>query len=93
MDDLVLAPHAQWKTTPLEQLEHGSVFRKYLCDKGPELGCTGNTREMAHQCPTDATPLILVDHDKGDLGLPRLNDNITSTTRDRRPPFFIDQRN
>ena len=26
MDDLGLAPHAQWKTTRLEQLEHGSVF-------------------------------------------------------------------
>ena len=25
---------------------------------------------MTHQCLADATPLILVDHDKGDLSLP-----------------------
>jgi hypothetical protein len=48
---------------------------------------------MTHQCPTDATSLILVNHDKGDLGLPGLNDNVTSAARNHRPPLLIDQCN
>ncbi len=72
---------------------HGSVFGQYLCDEGLKPGCTGNTREMTHQCPTDATSLIFVDHDKGDLGLPGLNDNVTSAARDHRPLLLIGQCN
>src|SRR3954454_22978457 len=34
-------------------------------------------------------PEALVDHDKGDLGLPGLHDNVTSAARYHRPPLFI----
>ena len=93
MSDLVLVPRAQLETTCLEQLQHGSVFRQYLCNQGPELRCTGNISQMTHQCPTDATPLILVHHDKGDLGLPGLQDNVASASCYHRMPPFIYQRN
>ena len=93
MDDLALAPRGGLETTRLEQLQHGGVFGQYLCGQGSETGCIGNTREMTHQCPADATPLIFVDHGKGDLGLPGLHDNVTSAARYYRAPPFIYQRN
>jgi hypothetical protein len=48
---------------------------------------------MADKRPANATPLILVDHDKGDLGLPGLHDNVTSAARYHGPPLFIYQCN
>jgi hypothetical protein len=75
MDDLALAPRAQRETTSLEQLKHGSIFRQHLCDQRPEPACTGYPSEMTDKHPANATPLMLVDHDKGDLGLPGLDDN------------------
>jgi hypothetical protein len=93
MDDLAVAPRGGLETTRLEELQHGSVFRQYLCGQGPEAGCMGNTSEMTHQYPADATPLILVDYGKCDLGLPGLHDNVTSAARYYRTPPFIYQRN
>jgi len=92
MHDLGLALRAQPEPTSLEQLQHLGVFRQDLDDQRLEPGCTGNSSKMTHQCPADASPLILVDHDESDLGLPGLDDNVTSATYNHRPPPFIYQR-
>jgi hypothetical protein len=59
MHDLGLALRAQPEPTSLEQLQHLGVFRQDLGDQRLEPGCTGNSSKMTHQCPADASPLIL----------------------------------
>jgi len=93
MHDLGLALRARPESTGLEQLQHWCVLWQDLGDQRLEPGCTGNTSKMTHQCPTDASPLILVDYGESDLGLPGLYDNVTSATHDHRPPPFIYHRN
>ena len=93
MHDLGLALRAPLKSTSLEHLQHWGVFRQDLGDQRLESGCAGNSSKMTHQCPPDTSPLILVDYDESDLGLPRLYDNVTSASHNHRPSPFVNQRN
>src|SRR3954463_11751316 len=67
----------EMKPAVLEHLQHWSVLGQNLRDQLIEPRPTGNRSKMAHQCPADPLPLVLVDDGKSHLGCPRLSDNIT----------------
>jgi hypothetical protein len=51
---------------------------------------------MTHEGRSDPLSLIRIDHDEGYYGLARLDNDVTPTSNDRRPPVLIqlcDKRN
>jgi hypothetical protein len=89
MHDPGLARRTQAQPAFLEHLQHRGVVGQDIRDQFLEPGCTGNRSEMAHQHRTDTLSLVLVDHGKSDLGLPRLHDDVPSAPHDHRSPAFF----
>src|SRR5439155_20200313 len=52
----------------------------------------GDDIEVAHQQRAYALPLIIVDHDKGDLGLAGLDDDVASAADDALAPILLGER-
>ena len=44
---------------------------------------------MTHQCRTDSSPLVLIDHSEGHFGLASLHDDITSSPNDHGSAAFF----
>jgi hypothetical protein len=89
MHDPRLVLHTRAQPAALEHLHHRSIVRQDLRSQLPEPGCSGNSREMAHQCQPDTLPLVFVDNGECHLGLSRLQEDVASAAHDHRPPVIF----
>ena len=82
MNHLRVAPSARLEAEFAENLSHGGVFRKDFGDQFLQPGLARNDGEVAHQQRADALALIVIDDDKGDLGLAGVGDDVTPPADD-----------
>ena len=87
--DPSLALCTKAKPAFLEHFQHRDVVWEDLCDQFLVPGTAGNRGKMVQQCRADTLPLVLVDDGESHLGLPRLDDNVTSATDNYRSPAFF----
>jgi hypothetical protein len=93
MHNLRRALRATQKAEPSEHVQHGGVLGQYFRNQLLEAGFTRQGSQMPHEDRPDPLGLVGVDHNKGDLGLARLDNDIASTAGDDGAPVFIDLRN
>src|SRR5262245_32362269 len=92
MHDLRVLPAARLETELTENLPHGGVLRQDFGDQLAQTRPAGDVNEMTRQQRADPLTLIVVDYDKGDLGLAGLGDDAASATDDDLVSVFLGQR-
>ena len=92
MHDVDFPLLAQSKTAFVKHFQHRGIFRQYLCQQSIEPGATCNLGQMLQQRRTDALPLVLVNDDEGELGEPRLRDDVATAADDHLLAFFFAHR-
>src|SRR3954452_15072282 len=75
-----------------EYLPHGGVLGQNFRVQLLERGVARQHRKVAHQQRANALALIIVDYDKGDLGLAGLGDDVTSTSDDDLASILVSKR-
>src|SRR4051794_10750086 len=89
MHNLRVTSAAGLKAELAEYLPHGGVFGQNFRDQRLQLGLARQDRKMTHQQRTNALSLVIVDDDKGDLGLAGFGDNVTSTPDDNLASILV----
>src|SRR5215470_16325244 len=92
MHDLRVLPAARLEAELAENLPHSRVLGQDVGDQLPQPRPAGDVNEMTRQQRADALSLIVVDYDKGDLGLARLGDDAASAADDDLASVFLGQR-
>src|SRR3954454_12268425 len=89
VDALGLAPCPETKPAALEHLEHRGVIGQDLCNQFFEPRGAGNDGEMVQQFCANPLPLVLVNDNESNFGLPRLHDDVAAAADDQRSPAFL----
>src|SRR4051812_42653343 len=89
VDALGLAPCTETKPAALEHLEHRGVIGQDLCNQLFEPRVAGNDGEMVQQFCANPLPLVLVNDNESNFGLPRLHDDVAAAADDQRLPAFL----
>jgi|SRR6266550_3245969 hypothetical protein len=76
----------------LKYPQHGQILCEDLCNKPFDACGSRDSDEVAHQRPTDAASLIVVDDRKSNFGLSGLHDDVTSAADYRCSIAFFDHR-
>src|SRR3954453_5882338 len=93
VDALGLAPCPETKPAALEHLEHRGVIGQDLCNQFFEPRGAGNDGEMVQQFCANPLPLVLVNDNESNFGLPRLHDDLAAAADDQRSPAFLQHGN
>src|ERR1700733_4160583 len=92
MYDLRLPFGRRPEAEPLEHFQHRGVLGQHLRNQLLEAPVARQKSQMPHEDRADTLTLIGIDHDKSYLGLAGPDNDIASTTDDRRRFVFIDLR-
>jgi hypothetical protein len=93
VQDAGLPSSVQAQPAFLKNFQHRDIFRQDFGDEFLKLGVMGDGNEVPHQCPTESLPLILIEHGEGDLGPPRLHDDVAASACDRWMPALFQHGN
>src|SRR5258706_1344965 len=75
-----------------EHFQHRGVLGQHLRDQLFQACVTRQSSQMTHEHRPDTLALIRIDHHESYLGLPRPDNDISSTAGDSRASVFIDLR-
>jgi hypothetical protein len=73
-----------------EHFQHRGILGQDLGDQLPQPCIARQASQMTHKGRSDPLSLIRIDYDEGYFGLARLDNNVASTSDDRRLPTLVD---
>jgi hypothetical protein len=96
MHDLRLSFGAGPEAEFAEHFQHRGILGQDLGDQFLQPCVARKVSQMTHEGRSDPLSLTRIDHDEGYFDLARLDNDVTPTSNDRRPPVLIqlcDKRN